>query len=282
MLTLVIFGLSSCAIRKYVPEGKAILIENFIINDSTKYNIPKSEVNNYIIQKPNKNVFGWLPRVWVYYKTQDKIDRKFYKWINRSFGTEPVYYSAAKTENSKQQIEDYLDNIGYFKSDVEPVMSSRNNRMMVVYKIHPNKPYKVRNISYKINDTAIAKIVNELEDDFQVKEGENYNFFNIYKDRELITNHLRDNGYFMFSKDYIFYEVDTNLMQKKVDITLRIDGESHDKYLINKVFIYPDYNARTANTTVNDTVQHTFTLRKKDSEHCFDFIYGKNPKIHLK
>lgn len=282
LLTLVIFGLSSCAIRKYVPEGKAILIENFIINDSTKYNIPKSEVNNYIIQKPNKNVFGWLPRVWVYYKTQDKTDRKFYKWINRSFGTEPVYYSAAKTENSKQQIEDYLDNIGYFKSDVEPVMSSRNNRVMVVYKIHPNKPYKVRNISYKINDTAIAKIVNELEDDFQVKEGENYNFFNIYKDRELITNHLRDNGYFMFSKDYIFYEVDTNLMQKKVDITLRIDGESHDKYLINKVFIYPDYNARTANTTVNDTVQHTFTLRKKDSEHCFDFIYGKNPKIHLK
>ena len=282
LLTLVILGLSSCAIRKYVPEGKAILIENFVVNDSTKYNISKSEVNNYIIQKPNKNIFGWMPRVWVYYRTKDKIDRKFYRWINSNFGVEPVYVSTVYTDNSRRQIEDYLENVGYFKSTVEPKTTSRNNRAMVVYHIRPAKPYKVRDINVKISDSAIAKKVNEIENDFQLKEGDNYNFFSLYKDREMITNHLRDNGYFMFSKDYVFYEVDTNLMQHKVDITLRIDGEKHDKYLINNVFIYPDYNVRTANTTVNDTVQHTFTLRKKDPEYRFDFIYGKNPKVNLK
>ena len=137
LLSLIIIGLSSCAIRKYVPEGKAILIENVIVNDSTQYSISKSEINNYIIQKPNKNIFGWLPRVWVYYKTLDKTDRKFYRWINKSFGVEPVYYSTNYTDNSRRQIEDYLENIGYFKSTVEPYMTFENHRAKVVYHLQP-------------------------------------------------------------------------------------------------------------------------------------------------
>lgn len=282
LLLLVIVGLSSCAIRKYIPEGKAILIENVIVNDSTQYHIPKSEVSNYIVQKPIKSIFGWMPRVWVYYRTQPKTDKKFFKWINKSFGVEPVYYSISKTDISRQQIENYLENTGYFKSKVEPEMTSRNNRAKVVYKIHPQEPYTVRNISYKINDSTIAKIVNDLYGDLLLKEGGNYNFFSLYNDRELITNTLRDNGYYTFSKDYIFYEVDTNLMQKKVDVAMRIDGEPHHKYLINNIFIYPDYNPRTANAIVNDTIQHTFSLRKKDPEYRFDFIYGRDPKVNHK
>ena len=282
LLTLIIIGLSGCAIRKYVPEGKAILIKNTVVNDSTQYDISKSDISNYIIQKPNKNILGWMPKVWVYYKTQDKTDKKFFNWINKNFGVEPVYYSVVNTELSKRQMEDYLYNTGYFKSSVEPVMTSRNHRAKVVYSLHPSEPYTFRNINYKINDSTIAMLVNDIEDDMLVKKGDNYSFFSLYKDRELITDYLRDNGYFMFSKDYIFYEVDTNLMQKQVDVTLRIDGDPHYKYLINKVFIYPDYNPRTANATVNDTVEHTFSLGNKDPEYRFDFIYGKNPKVHLR
>ncbi len=269
---IVVLILSSCAIRKYVPEGKSILVENIVINDSIKYDISRSEISNYIIQKPNKNLFGWLPRVWVYYKTEKKSNKKFYRWINRNFGVEPVYISDVHTNNSKRQMEDYLDNVGFFKSKVTPSISKRKIRARVTYKITPAKPYTVRNINYKINDTAIARLVNDINDDFQLKEGDNYNFFALYKDRELITSHLRDNGYFFFTKDYIVYEVDTNLMQKKADITLRIDGEKHDKFLINKVFVHPDYNIHTASTAKNDTVSFS----------AFNYIYDENPKVNLK
>ena len=279
---LVSVMVSSCAVRKYVPEGKAILIKNAIVNDSSQFNISKSEISNYIIQKPNKNILGWMPRVWVYYKTQDKTNKKFYNWINKNFGVEPVYYSAANTELTKQQMEAYLYNTGYFKSMVEPVMTSKNHRAKVVYNLHPTEPYTFRNINYKINDSTIALLIKDIESDMLVKEGDNYSFFSLYKDRNLITDHLRDNGYFLFAKDNILYEIDTNLMQNKVDATLRIDGDPHHKYLINKVFIYPDYNPRLASTTVNDTVGHTFSVSKKDPEYCFDFIYSKNPKVHLR
>lgn len=279
---LVVLGLASCAIRKYVPEGKAILTDYEIINDSTHYNISKSEVSNYVIQKPNKNIFGWLPRVWVYYKTLDKTDKSFYRWINKNFGVEPVYYNSVLTADSKRQIENYLNNTGFFKSRVMATKIDKNNRATVVYRIIPAKPYTIREVDKKIYDSAVSKEISKIDNDLVVKSGDNYNVFTMDKERDLITTHLRDNGYFFFTKDYILYEVDTNLRQNKADVTLLIDGKKHDKYVINKVFIYPDYNIKTASTIVNDTVPYTFSLRKKDPEYRFDFIYGNNPKVHLK
>lgn len=281
LFLLIIIGLSSCAIRKYVPEGKTILTDNIIINDSTQYSISKSDISNYIVQKPNRTVLGWMPRVWVYYKTQNKTNKKFYKWVNNTLGVAPVYYNEASTTDSRLQMEDYLDNIGFFKSKVTPTVTRRNVRAKVKYNITPKKPYTINSIRYKISDTAIAKIVNDLSNDMLLKEGDNYNVFTLYKDREMITSTIRDNGYFLFMRDYIWYEVDTNLMQKKADITLRIDDQ-HDKFYINKVFIYPDFKVHLADMTRNDTVPYEFSLRNKDPKYRFDFIYGRKPKVNPK
>ena len=282
LLLLVIIGVSGCAIRKYVPEGKTILIDNKIVNDSSHYDISKSDISNFIIQKPTKNMLGWMPRVWMYYKTANKTDKKFYRWVNKNLGIEPVYYSSMFTADSRRQIENYLENTGYFKSTVRTTKSDRKKRSVVVYNISPTEPYTIRDINRKIHDTAISKEINNIENDLIVKRGDNYNVYTMDKERDLIMTHLRDNGYYFFTKDYILYEVDTNLRQRKADITLRIDGDRHYKYLINKVFIYPDYNIKTASTTINDTVPFTFSLRRKDPVHRFDFIYGKNPKVHLR
>ena len=123
--------------------------------------------------------------------------------------------------------------------------------------------------------------INEIKNEFPVKSGDVYNAFAMDKQRDLIANYLRDNGYYFFTKDYIVFEVDTNLRQRKADIAVRIDGQKHDKYIINEVFVYPNYNIQTANTTVNDTVPYNFSLGKEHDVR-FNFIYGSNPKIHFK
>lgn len=282
LFSIAILGLSGCAIRNYVPEGKAILTDYEIINDSSHYDISKSEISKYIIQKPNKNLFGWLPRVWIYYKTQNKTDNAFYRWINRNFSVEPVYYNSVNTTDAQRQIENYLKNTGFFRSKVMATKSEKNKRATVVYKIITSKPYTIRNVDKKIYDSAVLKEIDKIDNDLIVKTGDNYNVFTMDKERDIISTHLRDNGYFLFTKNDILYEVDTNLRQNKADMTLRIDGDKHDKYLINNVYIYPDYNIKTASTIINDTVPFTFSLRKKDSEYRFDFIYGHNPRVNLK
>lgn len=281
-LLLVVIALSGCGVKKYVPDDKTILIENYVTNDSTHFNISKSSVADYIVQKPNKSLFGWLPRVWIYYKTQDKTNRRFYKWVNKNLGVEPIYYNSANTADSKRQIEEYLNNTGFFKSKVVATKYERNKRAYVEYRIKPKTPYTIRELNQKIYDSAISKEIKEIESDLPVKVGDNYNIFTMDKERDYITDYLRDNGYFFFTKDRIMYEVDTNLMMKKADVTLRINGQKHDKYYINKVFIYPDYNIKTANIIENDTVPFTFRLWRKAPKQRFDFIYGNNPKVHLK
>jgi len=281
LLSLVLLGLTGCAIRKYIPEGKAILVKDNIINDSTQYNISTSDISKYIVQKPNKNLFGWLPRVWIYYKTINKTDKGFYRWVNKNLGIEPVYYNSMASADSKRQMENYLNNTGFFKSKVVATKTEKRKRVKTTYRITPTTPYTIRDINRKIYDSVISKEINKIENDLVVKSGDNYNVFTMDKERDIISTHMRDNGYYFFTKDYILYEVDTNLRQRKADVTLRIDGKKHNKYLINKVFIYPDHNLQTA-SSVNDTVPYTFSLRKKDPEHRFDFIYKKNPKVHLK
>lgn len=279
---LVVLGLSGCAVRKYIPEGKSILIYNEITNDSTQFDISKSALADNIIQRPNKNIFGWLPRVWIYYKTQNKTDKGFYRWVNKNLGKEPVYNNSMNTADSRRQMVNYLNNTGFFKSKVVATKTEKNQRARVLYKVTPATPYTIRDVDRKIYDSAISKEINDLNDDLLVKTGDNYNVYTMDKERDLITSYLRDNGYYYFTKEYIIYEVDTSLRQKKADITLRIDGKKHHKYLINKVFIYPDYNIQQASATINDTIPFKFSLRRKDPERQFHFIHGKNPKVNFK
>ena len=60
VLVLVIVMIAGCGVRKYVPEGKALLVGNIVVNDSTKRNLIISEYSNYIVQKPNKSLLGCL------------------------------------------------------------------------------------------------------------------------------------------------------------------------------------------------------------------------------
>ena len=271
--------LSGCAIKQYVPDNQSILIDENIEFDTDKYKISKSDISNNIVQKPNKNLAGWLPRVWLYYKTVDKTDKGFYRWVNKNMAIKPEYVNTKNMSESKRLIEKYLNNTGYFKSKVTPTSTVENKRATVTYHIKAAKPYYIRNIDYKIGDSVIAKEISNIIDDLPVKEGDIYNAYTMDKERDVITTHLRNNGYFMFTKDYIVYEVDTNLRQNKADITVRIDGKKHYKYEIEEVFIYPDF--KMTDTGPYDTVAHTVSLRKKDPEYQFDFIYSKNPKIHL-
>lgn len=280
LVSLVVLFLTGCAIKGYVPKNEAILINNFIEFEPEKYSISRSDIQNNIVQKPNKNLLGWLPRVWLYYKTVDKKDKGFYRWVNKNIAIKPEYVNEKNMAESKRLIEKYLNNTGYFKSKVTTEKTIVEDRAIVEYIVHPAKPYYIRHIDYKIGDTAIVQKIKEIENDFPVKEGDIYNAFNMDKERDVITTHLRNNGYFMFTKDYIVYEVDTNLRQNKADITVRIDGKHHDKYEIEEVFIYPDFKVNDQGSF--DTVAHTFRFSKRDPEYNFDFIYSKNPKIHFK
>ncbi|MBR5602707.1 MAG: BamA/TamA family outer membrane protein [Bacteroidales bacterium] len=289
LLCLMLIFLASCSIRKNIPEGKMILKHNNVEIGSKDVDFTKSDITPYISQSANSNFLGFMPLTWIYYKTDDKTDKKFYNWINKTIGDKPVYYSKDQKDKSVTQISKYLDDIGYFNSTVSTKVKNKRGIGSVVYEIHPTQPYIIDEISYKIKDSTIYKYVKEIENVLPAKKGNIYNAFILDDERDMISEYLKNNGYYYFSKDYIFMEVDTNFMAHKANINIRIDDainpatqkiESHKRYQINNIYIYP--NSSTLNLNSIDTLAHIVRLGKKQDDETFYFVFSSDPKIRFK
>ena len=288
LLCFMITSLVSCSIRKHIPEDKMILKNNVVEIYSEDVDFTKSDISPYIIQSSNPKFLGIMPLTWLYYKTENKSS-KLFQWINKTAGEKPVYFNNEMKENSVEQISKYLDDIGYFNSGISTKIKNRKGISKVYYGIYPAKPYIVDVVSYKIADSNIYKYVKEIEETLPVQKGVIYNAFKLDDERDMISEHLKNNGYFYFTKDYIFMEVDTNFNDKKANINIRIDNVldpftqktvDHKQYKINNIYIYP--KGTLLNNIKADTTQYTFELNKHFGDETYYFIYNENPKIRLK
>ena len=278
----------SCSIRKHIPEGEMILKNNIVEIHSKDVEFSKSDISSCIAQASNPKFLGFMPLTWVYYKTENK-DSKFVKWINKTMGEKPVYFNNDLKETSVAQISKYLNDVGYFNSAISTEIKNKRGISKVYYGIYPARPYIIDSVSYKITDSVIYNYVKEIEETLPIKKGEIYNAFNFDDERDQITEHLKNNGYFYFTKDYIFMEVDTNFNDKKANVNIRIDNVidpetqkyvNHKQYTINNIYIYP--KGVLQNNVNGDTTQYTFEINKHLGNETFHFIYNENPKIRFK
>ncbi len=278
----------SCSIRKHIPEGEMILKNNIVEIHSKDVEFSKSDISSCIAQASNPKFLGFMPLTWVYYKTENK-DSKFIKWINKTMGEKPVYFNNDLKETSVAQISKYLNDVGYFNSAISTEIKNKRGISKVYYGIYPARPYIIDSVSYKITDSVIYNYVKEIEETLPIKKGEIYNAFNFDDERDQITEHLKNNGYFYFTKDYIFMEVDTNFNDKKANVNIRIDNVidpetqkyvNHKQYTINNIYIYP--KGVLQNNVNGDTTQYTFEINKHLGNETFHFIYNENPKIRFK
>lgn len=288
LLCFMLLFLASCSMRKHIPENKMILMKNKVEINSKDVAFTKSDISAYIVQKESSNVLGFMPLTWVYYKTDGKPDKKITNWINKKIGVAPVYFNDESKEKSVMQISKYLNDIGYFNSGISTKIKNKKGRAKVIYGIYPAQPYIIDEITFSISDTTIRRYVKDIEDDLPVQKGDIYNAFDLDDERDMISEYLKNNGYYYFTKDYIFMEIDTNLMVRKANINIRIDNvldpttqktENHKRYAINNIYIYPKGISNEGNM---DTVPYTFDMGKRLGKETFYFVYDGNPKIRFK
>ncbi len=276
-LFLLLF-LFSCSPTKYIPEGEHFLKEYKV--GSTDKDVLDFNIDDFVKQKPNKKVLG----VYIYARVYNLVDpvkeekreaewrpkeeamnrkrlakgkepkEKFHwtRWF-RKIGEEPVIYSALQTRNSSRQIEILLNNKGYFLADVADSVKIQAKKASVSYHIAAGKPYEITSFEDSINDDNIQRIVHTYLEKKPVKLDVNLQAEDLAMLRNSIDKLLLNNGYYKFSKEYIFFEVDTleGNYQAHVKMTIKnpvsVDPGgnniemSHEQFRLNKFFIYPDY-----------------------------------------
>jgi len=189
------------------------------------------------------------------------------EWLLR-IGEPPVVYDSVLARKSARQINLFLNNKGYFNSSVRDSLSVRKKKATAHYIVHTGLPYTFRNVTYEIKDEQLKYYV--LSDTLAtaIRKGRNYEVESLQKERDRITTMLRNDGYYLFSKEYIYFEIDSSLGTHQVDVKIgiknpivKVEGSkdsivetAHTRFYIKDVFIYTDYDPKIKNAIPKDTL----------------------------
>lgn len=273
--------LSSCNIGRFVPEGKYLVKSNKVVVENEYKDVSKSGLSNYIKDKPYKNFWETNFRVWAYYKSEQKPGSKFWKWMNKRFGREPVYYDLSSANNSSKQMMRHLDNIGYFHSTVTHTVKTKGKKARVTFHVLPKRPYTVNELVYDIGDSIMERYIMRDSASLPLHKGMIYNAYDMNSQRDLITERLKNSGYYFFNRDNIHYEVDSNFMNHTMKVTMHVhdDKLAHEIYKINSIKVYPEFSLSRMNERPSDSATVTVELgRRKMKNTLHSYHFGK-PKV---
>lgn len=243
----------SCNSSRHVPAGKYLLDAVEIkVNDSTK-TIDTEEMSTYLRQLPNhKMLWSAKFRLGIYNMSGNDTTRWWNRWI-RKLGEAPVIYDSLLTEAGADQLLKAMVNKGFLGASVRTDTSrnDRNRKMKVEYTLTPGKAHYIRSIDFNFPDTAVQSLVMRDSSRFIIKPGRNLDRSMLETQREIITQIMRNSGYYSFAKEYITFNADTTESDLGVDLTMtlspaysaaRKETYAHEKSIIRHVYVLTDYD----------------------------------------
>lgn len=175
-------------------------------------------------------------------------------WVSDNIGEAPVLMDSAKVAKSAEQIHLYLKKRGFFENSVSDsiVYSKRKQKAYPLYTIKPGKPITIKSIKFD-EDPAYTTLSTEYDKVVKNQgkllfEGDLLDENKLDTERERYTKHLRDNGFFNFSKNYIYYEVDTTVGNYEANVAMRVipKTEENDNGVLKTV---PHVNFKVSDVT---------------------------------
>lgn len=267
LIIVVLVLLSACSTTKYVSDGSYLLDEVEIITDNKE--LKPSELSLYLRQKPNNKWFNL-------FKTQLHIyslsGRDSTKWINKALrrvGDAPVIFSDLETRLTQDELKKSINNRGYMSASVDYSTKVKKKKLKLTYHVTSGKPYRVRSISYQIPDKKVKEYILGDSANTLIREGILFDVNVLDNERQRITRHLTENGYYKFNKEYITYVADTVRNSYLVDLAMHVDmfkahadatPEPHKQYYMNNVSFITDYDVMQSSDIgsieINDSIHY--------------------------
>ena len=233
-------------------------------------NLDKDEMLAIVKQKPNRKILGLIRfHLGVYNFAHKDTSKRFRRWLENTVGEPPLILDTSLTKRTSDQLQLYLFKNGYFKAQVKDTTLYKRKKATVNYKIVAGKPYLINKITYDIYDSLLKPII--LKDTILslVKPGQIYSEKNLQAERQRITSNLRNQGYYQFVNEYIYFEGDSALNSNKINIELTVTDryfaepiisdttfvEAHKTFVIENIYIYPEYSLQKEMQIFKDTTK---------------------------
>ncbi|MCX6223686.1 MAG: hypothetical protein NTV01_02860, partial [Bacteroidia bacterium] len=252
LISLILLG---CNPVRYVPENQYLLKSNKI--ETKGGAIPDRDLENYFRQQPNKKIFGFLRFHLGVYNLSNPVKKNgFNNWL-RKIGEEPVIFNPAATNETLNQLKHYLQNVGYYNARIDDTISFARKKASVVYRVDFGTPYVVDHVRLTspelVTDSAIRNLIRLDSTSSLLKPAMRYDLEVLRLERMRLSNYLRNNGYYGFSREYVYFPVDTMKGNHKVDVWMGIKNPKdaisdvsmlsfHPLYRIGNISIITDFN----------------------------------------
>ena len=204
-----------CSPLKGLKDDELILKRNVVRSVDDSVNV--SEYIDYIQQKPQGGLFS---------RKRTILD-------------------TALVTVSMRNLQQMMENKGYFNADVDTAMYIHDRRATVAYVISPHYQYHVRNAWYDVADPHIDSLLRAggmYKGD--LARGKAFSADKLKEEQLKFTSYLTNRGYRNFNKQMLTFDVDTSRQYHLADVALYIglyrpNPQSgpylHPRYYINNV-----------------------------------------------
>ncbi|MDE5550055.1 MAG: hypothetical protein K2I99_01685, partial [Bacteroidaceae bacterium] len=248
LICLLSMVMGACSVEKYIPEGEHMLTGIAVTCDDEA--IQKTyALSDYVTQTTNTKWFGARVPLKIYMLSgTDTTKRSCRFW--RKLGEAPVLYNQEKSGRTMEDIRKVLNNAGYMKAEVEEFLLEKGKKVNILYNIHPNKRYTIRNVHRIVDDQGLHQFIT-VEDTAAslLNPGAPFEVTALNDERNRITSYLRNNGYYKFTKEDIRFSADTARQSSEVDVLVhvklqqdngRTEATPHKQYTIGDVNFLTD------------------------------------------
>jgi len=267
LLSALLAGMSSCQVTKPLDEREYLLDKNIIKSDLPGV---RENLAGILKQKPNRKILGLFRfHLGVYNMGNRGKESRFKNWLKNTVGEPPVILDNGLTRKSNQQMEVYMQNSGYFDAHVEDTTILRKKKARVIYTVTSGEPYRIRRLSYEVSDSAVRQITFSDTSVTLIRPGVIFSNNLLQKERDRLSAHLRNHGYFLFNPLYITYEADSGVGNHQIDLLMRISApyrspkdtasktdtvKQHEVFYFRDIDIELDYDPiRSLDSTVRKT-----------------------------
>ncbi|MBQ8722599.1 MAG: BamA/TamA family outer membrane protein [Paludibacteraceae bacterium] len=212
---------------KYVPKDQ-YLLKNVKIK-ATIPDVNNEELKGYLRQTPNNTILGFWPLKLGFYNASSEDSTKWSnRWLRR-IGEPPVIYDSLKTIYGCDELQKVIFNKGYLNANVtfKTTINPKKRHAKVTYSIEEGEPYRLRNYFITIPDSSALEAINQREKPL-IKPGDLFDIDRLNEEREQVAKMLRNQGYYNFRKELLFFYVDSALNTHEIDAELSIQPQYLD------------------------------------------------------
>jgi len=154
-------------------------------------------------------------------------------------GNPVTILDSLEAKRTVTEIDNYLYNHGFLDAEVRFEVETKDQKAYVTYLINEKDPYLLDSVYTNSDNQDIQRFIKLTLEDSYLKPGERYDQDNFIAERNRVESLLKNNGFYMFSKSFIDYNVYFDTVTHKINVEERIlkpsFAENHDIFTIDSI-----------------------------------------------